>query len=288
MLKASALSALLCLLSASIAGAKSVERIRPSQADSTVMAFDTPNLIIDNGRKDAPLVVFLPGTGGAPDNLEPLLGVVASQGYRVIGLEYDDVPAVAQICPNDPDPDCSAKFREARSFGGGAGPVQTPRQEAIESRLVALLRFLSAEHPAGGWSEYLDGDHPNWGRLILAGLSQGAGMAAYIAKRHAVQRVVLFSSPWDTTGPQRVPAPWLSKASATSPDRWWAERHARELTSGLIANAYTALHIPPDQIFVFDLPLPRGFHGAGDNPFHGATAHQLDYEPKWRILFGHP
>jgi hypothetical protein len=31
----------------------------------------------------------------------------------------------------------------------------------------------------------------------LAGQSQGAGMAAFIVKRQAAARVILFSSPWD-------------------------------------------------------------------------------------------
>jgi len=38
---------------------------------------------------------------------------------------------------------------------------------------------------------------PKWGRIVLAGQSQGAGMAAFIAKRQAAARVILFSSPWD-------------------------------------------------------------------------------------------
>lgn len=50
----------------------------------------------------APLVVFFPGTGGKPEGTRRLFNVVAQQGYRVIGLEYNDVPSVQQVCPLTP------------------------------------------------------------------------------------------------------------------------------------------------------------------------------------------
>jgi hypothetical protein len=230
-------------------------------------------------------VVFMPGTGGRPQNLLPLLHVIAGQGYRVIGLRYDDVPAVVQVCPHDPDPGCSARFRAMRSFGTGSGPVSNPPDEAIVPHLTQLLANLDRANPAAHWNRYLAGDGtPAWGRIVLSGLSQGAGMAAFIAKQVAVQRVVLFSSPWDMTGPDAHPAPWLATASATPSERWWAERHARERTTQLIANAYRALAIPGDQILIFDLPLAGP--SALDNPFHAATAHDVRYAPQWRRLFG--
>ncbi|WP_204298328.1 hypothetical protein, partial [Stenotrophomonas maltophilia] len=77
-------------------------------------------------------------------------------------------------------------------------------------RLVALLRLLDREQPARGWGHYLDGDGLNWEAILVSGQSQGAGMAAWIARRHKVRRVVLFSSPWETSGRQRRPAPWIS------------------------------------------------------------------------------
>lgn len=266
-----------------------VEHILPSQADPQVRQFDQPNVILSRGKadKDAPLAIFLPGTGGRPDNVLPLLQVVAEQGYRVIGLSYDDVPAVAQLCPRDPDPDCSTKFREIRVFGGSGGPVANPDNEAIVPRLVSLLRALDREHPGEGWAEYLDASgQPLWARILVSGLSQGAGMAALIAKRYPVYRVVLFSSPWDTTGPARRPAPWLSTPSATPPDRWWAERHAREVTTDLIAAAYRALEIPKDQILIFNGDLPPGLRDAQGNPYHGTTVRLPQYVEQWRRMYG--
>ncbi|HEX4739534.1 MAG TPA: hypothetical protein VH331_18450 [Allosphingosinicella sp.] len=265
------------------------EHVLPSQADPQIRQFDLPNLILSRGKADrgAPLAIYLPGTGGRPDNVADLLQVIARQGYRVIGLSYDDEPAVAQLCPRDPDPDCSLKFREVRTFGGSGGPVANPQNEAIVPRLVSLLRYLDREHPGEGWGDYLDASsQPAWGRILVSGLSQGAGMAALIAKRFPVYRVVLFSSPWDFAGPDRRPAPWLSTRPATPPERWWAERHAKEKTTDLIAAAYRALGIPNNQILIFKGNLPPGRDDAQGNPYHGSTVRMAQYLDQWRLMYG--
>ena len=52
--------------------------------------------------------------------------------------------------------------------------------ESIVARLVAALRALDRQAPREGWGAYLDGDQPRWDRILVSGLSQGAGMAAFI------------------------------------------------------------------------------------------------------------
>lgn len=266
-----------------------VQEIRPSDADSAVKNFDSPNIVLATTSSSVPLVVFLPGTHGEPSRGLDLLKVIADQGYRVIGLEYDDVPAVAQVCPKDPDPACADSFRRMRVDGEGDGHwVSNPPAESIVGRLTSLLKLLEARAPDAGWGAYLEDGRPNWKKIVVSGLSQGAGMAAYIAKEHEVARVVLFSSPWDFTGPQREPAPWLSRTSATPPDRWYAEYNKRENTVDLIQNAYKALKIPPTNIQVFDLDLPDdGAPRRGHNPYHSITIRDTRYAPKWREMFGH-
>ncbi len=270
-----------------------VYEIQPSSIDHGVQAFDAPSVVIPNTRvHGAPMVLFLTGTGGKPANTKPFLQVIAAQGYPIIALEYDDEPAVAETCPNSPDQDCSEAFRRMRVDGDAAGPgtspVSNPPSEAIGARLAALLGALTQDKPGEGWDYYLDGDHLRWDRIVVSGLSQGAGMAAYIAKHHAVARVVLFSSPWDTAGADRQPAPWLAMPSATPPERWFAEYHARENTAGLIRNAYAALAIPAGHIRVFSLDLPAGFNGNSPNPFHGSTIRDKRYIPDWQAMFGTP
>ena len=173
-----------------------------------------------------------------------------------------------------------------RIYGtGNSRTVANPPAEAIVARLVAALRALDRQAPREGWGAYLDGDQPRWDRILVSGLSQGAGMAAFIAKQHLVYRVVLFSSPWDWTGPDRHPAPWLSGPSATPMDRWQAEYHRRERTAPQIAAAYQALGIPADHVRIFDRDLPAGAPQDG-NPYHGSTVRDPGYEPQWRAMYG--
>jgi hypothetical protein len=264
-------------------------QIVPSAADPRVHDFNEPSLALTGSqvRANAPLALFLTGTGGHPaTGPRALYATIADQGYRVLALEYDDMPAVAQVCPRDPDPACSADFREMRIYGTGRSrTVSNPPAEGIVARLVAALRALDRQAPGQGWGAYLDGDQPRWDRILVSGLSQGAGMAAFIAKRHLVYRVVLFSSPWDWTGPDRHPAPWLSGPSATPMDRWQAEYHRRERTADNIAAAYRVLGIPADHIYVFNRDLPRNAPDNG-NPYHGSTVRDPGYEPQWRAMYG--
>lgn len=286
------LPALLAAASSLIpASAIKVYEVRPSQADPGGRQYDDPSYVMAApGREaDAPLALFLTGTSGKPAYAGLLLSVIAQLGYRVIGLAYDDTPAVSQVCPQDPDPDCSSRFREMRITGeGGFRPVSNPKAEAIANRLVAALQRLDQEHPGEGWGQYLDGDQPRWSHIVVSGQSQGAGMAAWIAKRHEVARVVLFSSPWDVAGPRHEPAPWLREPSRTPMDRWYAEYHAKEKTADLIVSAYAALQIPQDHIRVFDKGLPPNEPGAGPNPYHVSTIRNPAYAPDWMEMYGRP
>jgi hypothetical protein len=268
-----------------------VYEIKPSETDSAIRRFDDPHYVVFDPRagSTSQLVVFMPGTDSKPENAARLLKVVAGQGYRVIGLEYNDSPAVIQVCPHNPSPNCSGDFRRKRIFGDDVTSLidNTPA-ESIVNRLVRLLEYLVRNHPGEGWADFLAAGEPNWGRIVISGLSQGAGMAAYIAKRKPVARVVLFSSPWDYSLHSRTLAPWIGEPSVTPPERWFAEYHKRENTADVIAKAYVALQIPAANIRVFDLEIPWGTHrGNGKNPYHGSTIKVPGYEPQWRFLFGH-
>jgi acetyl esterase/lipase len=271
-------------------------RIKPSAIDSSVQHFDEPHYIVfDSTVKNAPLLLFLPGTGGRPQNTSDFANVAARLGYRVIGLEYVDEPAVAQVCPRQPDPNCSEKVRRKRIYGDDTTPLIDDREEeSIQSRLVALLKMLARTHPDDGWSGYLSKDRPDWSRIAVSGLSQGAGMAAYIAQRTEVPRVILFSSPWDNYGPRRTLAPWVTRGTGATPaERWFGAYHEKELTADVIARAYAALGIPSSHIHVFTME-PRIVASA--NPYHpsgvanGSTPRQPNGTPAylddWRAMLG--
>lgn len=267
------------------------EWIKPSEADPAVKQYDDPHLIarpLSFNTAVTPLVLFMPGTSGKPQFL-PMLRTVVSQGFPAINLAYNDEPAVQQVCPRIPDPHCAEQFREMRLYGTGKSKeAANPVAEAIVPRAVALLKLLIKRHPDEHWEAYLDGDgQPRWSRIIVTGQSQGAGMAAYIAKQYEVPRVVLFSSPVDAIGGRGgEPAPWLKWPSKTPIDRWYAVRNSREAFNDGLEKSYPVLRIPPDHIHVFTLDLPAGFNPKAPNPYHTINIGDQRYEPQWKQLFG--
>jgi dienelactone hydrolase len=273
--------------------------ITPTSTDSTIKRFNEPHYIVfeRHVKSSAPLFVFLPGTDGRPANTTEFANTAAHQGYRVIGLSYNDVPAVAQVCPRDPDPRCSDKVRQKRIFGDDETRlIDDRREESIINRLVKVIETLQREHPDDAWDEYLENGKPKWARIAVSGLSQGAGMAAFIAQKAQVARVVLFSSPWDNYGRQQTLAPWvMAGPRATSSDRWFAAYHQSEPMARVIARAYSALRIPSDHIRVFTLE-PAKANAKGEIPYHpsgvanAVTPRRPDGAPAylddWRFLVG--
>lgn len=89
-----------------------------------------------------------------------------------------------------------------------AGPLQAKASDyldgmgefAIEPLLTAVLKQL-------GWSEYLgpNNDAPAWSKTVIAGHSQGASHAAYIAYSRPVWGAMVFSGPQDSCGDNGLP-----------------------------------------------------------------------------------
>jgi dienelactone hydrolase len=271
--------------------------VTPESTDSSIHRFNDAHYVVfeRSTTSAAPLLVFMPGTGGMPQRTSDFADLAAHQGYRVIGLEYTDEPAVAQICPRDRNPDCSANFRQKRIFGDDVTDVIDDRpSESVVNRLVKLLSLLQREHPLEMWSSYLIDGQPDWSRIAVSGLSQGAGMAAYIAQKKRVARVILFSSPWDNYGPRQTLAPWLRAGHGETPSElWFAAFHAKEPTAALIARAYSALEIPQSQIRVFSLDPaptapPTAYHPSvvANGPTPRTADGQPAYLDDWRFLLG--
>jgi predicted esterase len=270
------------------------ECVKPSATDPAISRFDTAHYILFNANTgpEASLLVFLPGPGGDPPGPVPFLEAAADAGYRVISLSYNDTPAVAVYCPRRGDPACSEKFRRMRIYGDGAvdPAIDNSSAESIVNRLAKLLQYLDRREPRRKWSGYLENGTLNWGRIAFAGQSQGAGMAAFIAKEQVVARVILFSGPWDfvvSNGNVRTLAPWIAVPGKTPRERWFGGYHARENTADLIAKAYAALRIPSDNIRVFRLNLSAARQQAkGGNPFHGEGIRNPAYARQRAFLLG--
>jgi hypothetical protein len=272
-----------------------VECVRASATDPRIRRFDHDSWVLVNPRAtpNGQLLLFLPGTKGTPPGPRRLLMAAADAGYRVISLAYNDDVAVAVYCPKRPRPECSGAFRRMRIYGNrslGDAAVDNTPEESIVNRLAKLLAHLDRTHPGDGWASYLDNGQPGWGRIAVSGQSQGAGMAAFIAKEHVVARVILFSSPWDyvEAGGRRELAPWLALPSRTPPDRWFGGYHARENFADLLARSYAELKIPPDHIRVFTAELPAGNRPRGGNPFHGQGVGNRVYAGEWAFFLRTP
>ncbi len=272
--------------------ASSVRQISPSATNSTITRFNDPHYVVldpMHDRADAPLVLFMAGTGGKPREM-PFFPALLRAGHRVISIAYNTGEAIQQVCPANPDTDCAAKTRQKRLYGTNTiDVIDDEPQDAIVPRLVWLLKYLDREYPGEKWSRYLvsdGGDGINWSRVIVTGQSQGAGMAAYLAQDYAVARAVLFSSPWDSYGGRGRPptlAPWLSRPSATPLSRWYAGYHGKENTAPLIARCYAALRIPQANVRVWTAE-PAAMNG--QNPYHGVGISRVNPLENFAFMFG--
>jgi hypothetical protein len=268
--------------------------VKPSDTDPAIQRYNRVNYATYNNGigKDANLLVFLPGTGGVPPGPLDYLKEGADAGYRVISLDYNDTPSVAVYCPRQ-KPDCSERFRRMRLYGDItlSPQLDNTKPESIVNRLVKMLRYLDAKDPSAGWSQYLDGDQPKWGRIAFSGQSQGAGMSAFIAKHHVVARVILFSNPWDYVklkdGTRQL-ASWIAEPSKTPVARWYGGYHEKERMAYLLARAFDELKMPKANIRVFTLPLPQRLANdtTGHNPYHPQGVHDPRYAPQRKFFLG--
>lgn len=274
---------LAALLLASVAQAEQHSLpVSPQATDVRLAADQPPHWVVYDPAVAEPLLVWLPGTNGRPaDGPKLLLRAMRDSGFRVIGLSYLNSDAVGQVCVGArlrSHRHCAATMRQQRVWGDAvAAPIADRPEDAIVPRLVRLLKYLAAQDPAGQWTSYLEGDEPRWSRIVLAGQSQGGGMAAFIAKTRAVAGVLDFSGGWDFEAKGEL-AGWYRRASATPAERWHATYHVQETAADLLAQSYRDLGIPPAQVHALDLPLRPGGQPHGEGIANPA------YAPLWQQM----
>ncbi len=201
-----------------------VLRVDPRETDPAIAAVHGPHVVLYDPQ--APpvhrLLVFLPGTGGKAEGGLQIASAFARWGYHAISLDYED-NVVAVTCARSKDPECFDRYREAIVMGAAVSQkIRVDHADSILNRLQSLLVYLVNHDPAGGWQEFENHGQPAWTHILVAGISQGAGHAAYIGKLFAVNRVLMFSGPQDYLDALRRPAPWLARRSATPPSRYLA------------------------------------------------------------------
>lgn len=272
-------------------------RVKPQETDVAIERYNDPHVVVFNpsAPPTAKLLLFMTGSGAKPANVSDFLAAAVASGYRAVSLSYNSLPAIVAVCPQDPDPACSAKVRQKRVYGDDVtGRVDDTPAESIINRLAKLLAMLDREHPSEKWGDYMTAGAVRWARVVVAGHSQGAGMAAYIAQRESVAHVVLFSSPWDFYGRGRELAPWIAAGPGATPaERWYGAYHRKEATAAQIARAYRALGVPDAHVRVLALEPARSF---GKDPYHlsvvGDASTPRDssgspsYAEDWRFLLG--
>ena len=216
-----------------------VHVVRPDETGQGIGSPNAPHLALLNasGRSNGLLFVFLPGTYGEPACCQLLLQQAARLGFHVVGLEYPNRPSVASRCGNDLA--CYGRIRR-NLFDGRDGAVAPAN--AVEHRLVALLRYLSSHHPDEGWSGYLASGRPAYARIVLGGHSQGGGEAAFIGKLRHLAGVVLLASPLDTDNSDPPHAAyWTSLPGLTPVAHSIGFDHTRDLFAEKIQAAWNAL-----------------------------------------------
>lgn len=181
----------------------------------------------------------MPGTHGKPQQI-PFVTTAAAAGYLVINLSYPDSEP-ATVCRTDLN--CFEAFRREIFDGSNVSDkVEVSPADSIRNRLVKLIAYLDSQYPSEGWRAYLAGNDLAYSSIVFAGHSQGGGFAAYIAKYHEVQRVIMFSSVVDAAeGNPPIPALWVSTGHVTPTDRYYGFGHVSDRFAPKIAVDWYAL-----------------------------------------------
>lgn len=175
------------------------------------------------------LFVMLPGTTAIPRFYRLIVRAGAARGFHSIGLTYPNDEAVGTICAGSTRPDCAGEVRREIITGSDTSPlVAISQPNSITGRLVAMLSYMHTTYPNEGWGQYLVGGAPNWSVITVAGHSQGAGHAGYMAKLHVLDRTVMFSGPGDTGNGAGSPAQWITLPNATPAARQYGFTHRQD------------------------------------------------------------
>ena len=208
---------LFLLLACRLAAQVTSLSIDPRATDPAIDPGDPHRVATLPGPLKGPLLVFLPGTDGAPSGYSLFLQTAAGFGLPVLSIAYPNAENVNTLCATSTNLDCFEQVRAEIIDGTNRSAfVDINRANSIENRLLKALQYLHAADPARGWNQYYSGGEILWHRTIISGHSQGAGHAALIAKYHLTARAVLFAG-MDYQERQDQIAPWMFKPSATPP-----------------------------------------------------------------------
>lgn len=172
------------------------------------------------------LLLFMPGSGGLPENQQAFSEFAATRGYHVVNLAYPNWPSVRDLTKDLGDLALAEAVRRERLYGEAATDlIDIDEPNSIQGRLTRLLDHLHAENPAQGWDAFTEGTAPRWDRIAVAGHSQGAGYAAYLMKETLVAGSIMFAGPGDFVSGLGT-ANWHDRPNLTPAERayWFTHR----------------------------------------------------------------
>lgn len=259
------------------------------------------------------LMVFFPGAGGTPFFYRTFTNLAADMGFDAIALSYVNEDAVNDLCGGQPDLDCYGNMRlEGLDGIDRTNVINVNRANSIENRLIKLLIYLQGQFPSQNWEQYLDQNNQiKWNKLVVAGHSQGGGVAGIIAKNHIVTRSIMFAA-MDFNGPNNSPANWILAPSISPESVYFGFSHRQDesVNYNLLSNRiWTVYGMPAYGAIVntesatppynnthslntnyAELPDGSSYHGSvvADTRFpvdaNGVSVH----EPVWRYLLNTP
>lgn len=230
--------------------AQTEREIAPATANPALAASDAANFTINPDPAVAPrgrLFVMLPGTGAIPRNYRTIVRTGASRGWHGIGLTYPNAEAVGDLCGGTTDPDCTGNTRREIITGESLSAlVAVNAANSITGRLTALLTYLDRTFPTEGWGQFLRNGAVDWSLVTVAGHSQGAGHAAYMAKLFSLDRAVMFSGAGDVGVPGSPIARWFSLPNITPASRQYGFTHTADelVTFALLRSNWNAIGLP--------------------------------------------
>lgn len=214
-------------------------RVMPAVTDAGISTYaDKPHMAFFDisATPQNKLVVYLPDFGRLPLETADFGEYAASQGYHVVSLRYVNDVSFIQSASVSADVDAFEKARTELLTGEDVSSLLSVSiTESMNNRLLKLIRYLDGKYPGEGWGQYLNGNAPDFSKLILCGSGQGAANAAMFAKQHRVDKVVCFSIAEDKLQDNSI-ASWMRTTA-------WATMSADVIGVALPENGTTQQHL---------------------------------------------
>jgi hypothetical protein len=207
--------------------------IHPSLTDTNYISNQSNHYIVRNTVKhNNKLFLFIGGTNSFPNGFLILLGEEAELGFDVISLSYPNKVSTTSFL-NDPDSLVFDNFRDEMVFGNSvSAAINIDLLNSINTRVLKLLIYLKLNYSSQNWGQYLTNENTiKWEKIVVAGHSQGSGIACYIGKKFLVNRVIMFSGPNDFSAFYNKPAKWLGEVGLTPLNKHYALLHIQDEVS---------------------------------------------------------